>query len=610
MKQRLKFFITYALFWLILFIAARLFFLLYQHSFSFDISIKEWLLTFIYGLRLDISTIGYILGLTGLILMVTFFLSGTIIHKILKPFILIVWIICSVIIVVDLELYRNWGFRMDATPLLYITKPKEAMASTELWLNVLLFLFAIGLAISGNIFYNKLLRNKVLQIKRGNIYTFLFLTLLTGSMIIPVRASFGIAPVNTGMVYFSKNKFSNHAAINVVWNVMNSLVYRKNTEKSYQFMPNEKAEKIVAELNSQSEKTKKVLKIDKPSIVILILESFSSKVIGALDGKWNSTPNFNQLANEGLLFTNFYANGDRSDKGLVSILSGYPAQPTTSIIKTSSKTETLPFLFKNFNQLGYESWFYYGGNIDFANMRSYFLNGETNHLITDQQFDKDLRDSKWGVQDEYLFEHLLNNMEAAKKPFFKVVFTLSSHDPFEVPMDPVFEGNDRATKYRNSIYYTDRCLGDFFNKVKKTELWDSTLFILVADHGSNRPGNSQNHELDKFRIPMLWLGGVLDTKIKKYKKPGSQIDLPNTLLSQISNYDTSYYFSKDLFSEDYSGFVFYAFNDGFGFVSDSSKIIFDNIGNSIIFQEGENTEKDLLRGKAYLQDLSNDYMKR
>lgn len=610
MKQRLKFFITYALFWLILFIAARLFFLFYQYSFSFNISVSEWILTFVYGSRLDISTLGYILGVTGLILIVTFFLNGTIIHKILKPFTLIVWIICSVIIVVDLELYKNWGYRMDATPLLYITNPKEALASTELWLTLLLMLFTLGLIVSGNLLYNKFLRNKILKIKQGNIFTLLLLILFTGSMIIPVRASFSIAPVNTGMVYFSNNKFSNHAAINVVWNVMNSLVYRKNTEKTYEFMPNEEATKIVNNLQVNSDKTTQILNIDKPNVVILILESFSSKVIGALDGEWDSTPNFNQLSKEGILFTNFYANGDRSDKGLVSILSGYPAQPTTSIIKISSKTESLPVLFKNFNQLGYESWFYYGGNIDFANMRSYFLNAETNHMITDQQFDKNLRNSKWGVHDKHLFKYLLNEIQIAKQPFFKVVFTLSSHDPFEVPMDPVFEGNDRATKFRNSIYYTDSCLGDFFGKIKKTELWDSTLFILVADHGSNRPGNSQNHEMDKFRIPMLWLGGALESDMKIFEKLGSQLDLPNTLLSQLSKYDTSYYYSKDLFREDYSGFVFYAFNDGFGFITDTSKVIFDNIGNDIIYNEGKYTETDLKKGKAYLQVLSNDYMKR
>ncbi|MDY6800882.1 MAG: sulfatase-like hydrolase/transferase [Bacteroidota bacterium] len=590
--------------------AARLFFLLYQYKFSFDISFSEWLLTFVYGIRLDISSVGYILAITGLILTATFLFSGKIIHKILKPFTLFVFAISSIIIVVDLELYKNWGYRMDATPLLYITKPKEAMASTEWWLIIFLMIFIVLLIFIGNYVYNKLLKPKILAIKQGNIVTFFLLLFLTGTMILPIRASFGIAPVNTGMVYFSQNKFANHTAVNVVWNVMHSLLYRKNAEKTYHFMPDEKAEHLVKKLSNQSGETLKVLKTSRPNIVIIILESFSNKVIGALNGEWDSTPNFNELAKEGLLFTNFYANGDRSDKGIVSILSGYPAQPTTSIIKTSSKTESLPYLFKNFNKLGYESWFYYGGDIDFANMRSYFLNGEVQHLVTGQQFDKKLRNSKWGVHDEHLFTYLYENMFEAEEPFFKVVFTLSSHDPFDVPMEPVFKGNDRATKFRNSIYYTDRCLGNFFRKIKKTEIWDSTLFILLADHGSPRPGNSQNHELDKFHIPMLWIGGALKTEPMIINKPGSQTDVPNTLLSQISSYDSSFTYSNNLMNQNYHGFVFYAFNDGFGFITDSTKVVYDNVGKHILYEEGNEILNDLEKGKAFLQVLSNDFIKR
>jgi len=610
MKQRLKFFATYALYWLILFMAARLFFLLYQYKFSFDISFSEWVLTFVYGIRLDISSVGYILAITGLILTFTFLFNGKIIHKILKPFTLFVFAISSIIIVVDLELYKNWGYRMDATPLLYITKPKEAMASTEWWLTIILLLFIILLIFSGNYVYNKLLKPKILAIKQGNLITFFLLLFITGTMIVPIRASFGIAPVNTGMVYFSQNKFANHASVNVVWNAMHSMLYRKNSENTYHFMPDQKAESIMNKLTVHDNNSLKILKKENPNVVILILESFTSKVIGALGGAWDSTPNFNELAQEGVLFTNFYANGDRSDKGIVSILSGYPAQPTTSIIKTSSKTESLPFLFKNLNTLGYESWFYYGGNIDFANMRSYFLNSEVNHLITDQQFDKKYRTTKWGVHDEHLFTYLYENMFEAEEPFFKVVFTLSSHEPFDVPMEPVFEGNDRATKFRNSIYYTDRCLGDFFRKIKKTELWDNTLFILLADHGSSRPGNSQNHELDKFHVPMLWIGGALKPEPKIINKPASQIDLPNTLLSQVSSIDSSYMYSKNLLNPDDSGFVFYAFNDGFGFITDSTKVVYDNVGKHIIFEEGNEILNDLEKGKAFLQILSNDYINR
>lgn len=609
MKQRLRFFFRYAIFWIAYFILARFFFLVYENSFSLQLSFKEIILVFLNGLRMDLSTTGYIMAVVGLILIFTSITNGKWIHKVIKPFTIFVLIVSSIIVVVDFELYKNWGFRMDATPLLYITQPKEAMASTALWLEIMLVLFITILVLLGIFIYNKKIKSHVLKIEKGRITAPLFLLILTGSMILPIRGSLGIAPMNTGMVYFSENKFANHAAINVVWNVMNSVFYRKNHEKNYSFMDDKEASKIVHELNRRGSNAVELISSDKPNVVIILLESFSSKVIPELGGQWNATPSFSKLIDEGIIFCNFYANASRSDKGILSVLSGYPGQPTTSIIKTPTKTETLPSVYQSFMKHGYETYFYYGGDIDFANMRSYFLNTGVNHLITVDNFDKQLNNSKWGVHDEHLFNYLYEDLQKDKQPFLKTVFTLSSHDPYEVPMHSVFDGTDLDSKYLNSVAYTDSCLGDFFRKVKSTDIWNHTLFILVADHGSARPGNSQNHELDKFEIPMLWLGGVLNDSVKVVERIGSQIDIPATVLSQLGyNYD-DYTFSKDMFSEESNEFAFYVFNDGFCFITDSSKVIYDNVGKSILHQEGK-IEEDVLKGKAYLQYLMNDFISR
>lgn len=608
MKQRLKFFWRYAIYWIGYFLLARLFFFLYEYQFSFKLGFKNWILTFIHGLRMDVSTTGYILALTGLVLVFTSFFNGKLINKIIQSFTIFVLIVTSVIIITDLELYRNWGFRMDATPLLYITKPKEALASTKWWLELLLIFCIVSYVFLGVVAYNRIIKKHVLEFKRTNIFTPLFLVLLTGSMILPIRGSLGIAPMNTGMVYFSDIKFANHAAINVVWNVMNSVFYRKNKERTYNFMDNTKADKIVKDLHKNGNNTIKVISSERPNVVIIILESFSSNVISELGGRWNAAPNFSKLIKEGIVFKNFYANASRSDKGILSILSGYPGQPTVSIIKTPAKTESLPSLYKSFNNNGYETYFYYGGDIDFANMRSYFLNTGVNHIITVDNFNKELNNSKWGVHDEYLFNYLYEDMQKDRTPFLKTVFTLSSHDPFDVPMEPVFGGVDLDARYLNSVFYTDSCLGDFFRKVKASEIWNNTLFILVADHGSARPGNLQNHELDKFEIPMLWVGGVLNDSVNVVERIGSQIDIPATILSQLGFRYDDYPFSKNLFSEESSEFAFYVFNDGFSFITDTSKVIYDNIGNSILYHE--ETTKDLLKGQAYLQYLMNDFSSR
>lgn len=609
MKQRLKVFGIYSLFWIGYFVLARLMFLLYEHSLSFELGIKEWILIFIHGLHMDLSSTGYIMALVGLIFTFTVFTDGIWMNRILKPLNIILLTLTSIIVVTDLELYENWGFRMDATPLLYITKPKEAMASTELWLTFLLILLIVGLVLLGNYIYSRTIRKQILKIEKSNIFSVLFLLLLTGSMILPIRGGIGIAPMNSGTVYFSKNKFANHASINVVWNVMHSVVYLKKRTVTNKFMSNDKAQEILEQLYQKKGKTRKLLKKENPNVVVLILESFSTKVIKDLGGKWNAAPKFNKLIKDGLIFTNFYANGDRSDKGLVSIIGGYPAQPTTSIMKEASKTQLLPSLFESFNEMGYKTSFYYGGDVDFASMKSYLYNAGVQNIISDEDFDSKLVNSKWGVHDEYLFERLYNDLLKEDSSYFNIVFTLSSHDPFDVPMKPVFEGNSRATKYLNSIYYTDSCLYEFMEKVRHSEIWNNTLFILVADHGSRRPGKSKNHEIDKFQIPMLWMGGVLSDSVKLNDIVASQIDIPATILGQFNKKAKHFSYSKDLFLENQNEFAYYVFNNGFGFITDSTKLIYDNVGDILILQEG-NVEQDLKKGKAFLQVISEDYLKR
>ena len=609
MKERLKLFGIYSLFWIGYFVLARILFLLYQNELSFELGFTEWVLVFVHGFRMDLSSAGYIMALVGLLLVFTSFSNGKWIHRFLYPLNIVFLILTSIIVVADLELYENWGFRMDATPLLYITKPKEAMASTEWWLTLILIFMMIALVLSGIYIYNRLIKQQVLRIGKSKIYAPLLLLLLTGSMILPVRGGISVAPMNTGMVYFSHIKFANHAAINVVWNVMHSVVYINRMKVTNKFMETDKANKIVQNLNKQSGSTQKVITNQRPNVLLLILESFSTKVVTSLGGQWDAAPNFNRLAREELTFTNFYANGDRSDKGLVSIISGYPAQPTTSIIKEHSKTESLPSLFDVFNKLDYKTSFYYGGDMNFANMNSYFHNAEVQYIISDRNFNAKLRNSKWGVHDEHLFKKLYEDLVLEDSLFFNVVFTLSSHDPFDVPMDPVFVGNDRGTKYLNSVYYTDSCLIDFIEKFKKTDLWNNTLVILVADHGSRRPGKSRNHEISKFHIPMIWMGGVVSDSIKKVHTVGSQIDIPATLFGQLEVPSDQFIYSKDLLKEQKSEFAYYVFNDGFAFITDSSKVIYDNVGSQIILKEG-NIDHDLLNGKALLQVITDDYQNR
>src|SRR5690606_20642672 len=210
------------------------------------------------------------------------------------------------------------------------------------------------------------------------------------------------------------------------------------------------------------------------------------------------TPRFDTYVEEGLLFSNFYAAADRSDKGLVNILSGYPSQPTQSIMKLPVKASKLPVLSKSFEEAGYATSFYYGGELEFANIKAYLMNGGFSKVVGKESFKPEDWNSKWGAHDHVVLDKLLQDLNSSEKPFFSTIFTLSSHEPFEVPIEPHIEGDDEESKFLNSLYYTDQSIGNFIEAAKKEPWYDETLIIILADHGHRMPGNSRNYEKEKF----------------------------------------------------------------------------------------------------------------
>ncbi|MDP4208057.1 MAG: LTA synthase family protein [Bacteroidota bacterium] len=517
-------------------------------------------------------------------------------------------IIISFLIIVDAQLYQYWGFRLDSTPLLYIKTPKEALASISVWIIVRQLVIGFLIGWMGWYIYRKYV-NTTPNFEKAKWFFSPVMAFIVALLIIPIRGGFGIAPMNVGTAYFSKNNFLNHSAINVFWNVGFSLVESTSADKQYYFFDENKTNTLVkGYLNNNLKPDKQVIGLSKTNVIILILESFTANVIEPLGGRPGITPNINQLSKEGILFTNFYASGNRSDKGLVSILSGYPAQPNMSIIKYAGKTRSLPRLPLTLKKAGYTSAFYYGGDINFANMRSYLMDSHFDDIVSMDDFPKSTYNSKWGAQDHVVFQRLFADINCSKAPFFKTYFTLSSHEPFEVPCK-FMTGTDEPSKFMNSIHYTDSCVGDFIAKAKRQPWWKNTLIILVADHGHQLPDNLPNHIFKRFHIPMLWLGGAL-TQTGVNDKFATQIDIASTVLHQIGLSSKQYEFSKDIYSSHTPSFAFYSYQNGFGLLRDSIGVVYDCDFKKILETKGSPTAQTVDAGKAYLQHLYRDIDKR
>ncbi len=607
MRQRLRLFLNYAIFWIGFQVALRAIFLLYNHHFAADLNTSELFQVFWHGLKMDLSISGYFLAVTGIMLTISVFVQERWLYVIFHTLSIAFIILCCIIMMVDLELYRHWGFRLDTTPLFYITGAEsEAMGSVDISVVIKLFLILAATVVIALFVYSTWLMPNLKTLEPAAPKKALVLLLITGAMFIPIRGSFSVAPMNTGFVYFHKTKvFANHAAINVVWNFLYSFGRTAGVRYPENFYEPSAAEKEFKNFYPQSDSTFHLFTTKKPNIILFILESFTADVIEPLGGIPELTPNLNALCREGILFDNFYASGDRTDKGVVSILSAYPAQPQTNIIKFPSKTEKLPYLIRYINDLGYNTSFDYGGDIDFANFRSYFTNSQFKTITTEDDFPDEDPPSKWGYHDHIVLKRAFEECDTTRSPFFKVILTLSSHEPFDVPMTPVFTSHDEDSLFLNAIHYTDKTIGTFIDSAKRSSWWNNTVIMFVADHGHRQPGNKPLNDRKRFRIPFIMTGGALrmDSVIHTF---GNQTDIANTILAQLDRPVPAFRFSKDLLAPNAVPFAFYFYNNGYGFVAPEKYCVYDHTAKAFVTNTGM-SKTDLDLTKAYQQVEFSDY---
>lgn len=609
--------------------------MLFYKSLYAEVSWTDWLSVVWHGLPLDLSLAGYLTAIPGLLFIASVWTLSKVLHRIWCGYFLFVSLLLSLIFTVDVGLYEYWGFRLDATPLFYFfSSPKDAVASVSIWMVLAgVAAMAVYAALLYAVFYGVLLRKKLLlqmKLPYRRLDVSGVLLLLTGLLFIPIRGGFTVSTMNVGKVYFSAEQRLNHAAINPAFSLMESLARQKDFGSQYRFMEAEEADRVckslldptviggqveVADSLRQSvDSLHTLFNTPRPDVLFVILESFSSKLMTALGGEPDIAVHLDSLSREAVLFTNFYANSFRTDRGLVAILSGYPAQPTTSIMKYPRKTQHLPAIAGSLKDAGYATRYYYGGDADFTNMRSYLMSSGFDHIVSDRDFPVSERLSKWGVHDHLVFNRLLEDLKAEASalpvagdsvaaveriPCFRVLQTSSSHEPFEVPYRRL--ENDRL----NAFAYTDSCVGAFVKQLRKLPQWKNTVVVLVPDHLGAYPEGISNLAVERYQIPLLMIGGAVRAP-RRIDVCGSQHDIAATLLAQLGLPHDAFTFSKDMLNPDAPHFAFFTVPDAFGMVTPDNRLVFDCQADAVAVDEGTAKGKNLLPGKAYLQKLYDD----
>lgn len=613
-KFKLFYNLSYFLFWVAYFVFARLFFLLYYFNKTQEIGILTTLKTFLYGLQLDFAFSAYLSIIPFLLIILSIFIKSKNILKVIKWYTIPVIIFINLMLLIDAGLYQSWGVRVDSSLLPYLNTPELMISSASTFQLISgVFSWIIVSYIFIKIF-SKIHKKNSKKFDFGTWLEAPFFLLITAALIIPVRGGFQTIPVNQSNVYFSDKMFANHAAVNFIWNFFNTLTHKTDGTNPYKYFDDETAINIINKTKNKllEANTDSILSIQKPNVILILWESLPAKIVGSLGGEPTVTPNLNKLSEEGILFTNFYANGDRTDKGIPAVLSGYYPLPFKRIMRMPNKTRSLPMLPKKMNDLGYKTSFYYGGDLNFGNMNTYLRNANINDIVDGSEFDKKDWNSKWGAYDDVFMERFAQDLSKEKtQPFFKIALTLTSHEPYEIRGEYKFGKDSEDNKFRSSHFYTDKVIGKFIENAKKQDWYKNTLIVIMADHGHSSPKHEGPYfSTKKFRIPMLWLGGALTQKGIKNKIISSQVDFPFTLLDLLKADNSDFIFSKNLFNNSDSQFAHYTFNKGFGTLDKNGFYLYDYISKKAVFKTGKNTQKLDSLGKAITQNSYQDFLER
>lgn len=635
MKQIIWFVKTYATFVVLFVLQKPLFLFLEKGSATqpVDNIFTELPAVIWHGLPLDLSMAGYLSVIPGFLSIAVVWLKRDLVKPIMNIYFIIASLFITCSFLLNASLYPYWKYPLDSTPLFYFfTSPADAIASVSIWQVILSIVILIVLTVGvwftlrmrgekrqqysryayGYGGFGSGKRNRFDDFDRHRGRTSIILLLLTGLLFLPIRGGITVSTMNTGQAYFSQNAYLNHSAVNPLFSLFESITHQEDFASQYRFMKDKEADKIFATMTSTSDENtypllnEATFKKGTPDILIVIMESFASDIMPSMGSYKDVAVCLDSIAQQSILFTRFYANSFRTDRGMVSILSGYPAQPTTSIMRYPRKTSQLPSIARNLAKYKiYKTTYYYGGDADFCNMRSYLVSQGYQHIISDANFPIEDKLSKWGVPDHILAAKMMEDIKAQqneKRPMLRILQTSSSHEPFEVPYHRLKD------KRLNAFAYTDSVMGAIVREYRKLPRWKNTLIVFVPDHVGGYKENLNDHDRSRYQIPLILAGGAISRPMK-VGIIGSQHDIAATLLGQLGVEHREFTFSKNMMSDATPKFAFFAVNDAFGIVSEENSLIYDNRAKRIVYDKGEKGF-NLKRGQAYLQKIYDDLAKK
>ena len=596
MRQRLIYLIKVYMLTVAIFIAAKLVFMLVNYE-GHAFGVSDVVAVIIHGLSLDLSTSLYFLILPFLITLVSLWCDDRRLHTILRIYYGIIATMMTFAFVADTSLYPFWGFKLDASCLQYLEAPAEVRASVSgFYMTIRLLLLILGSYALYRLYKAIPFWAKNPSRRRAATATnILFIPLI----VIGIRGGLDESTTNIGQVYFSQDQFLNHSAVNPIFSFLSSFEKTASNIVDYDFFSQDECDTLMRDLYpTTSVNTDTLLTTSRPDIVIVLMES-------AGDIFEKAMPRLRRLKKEGIDFAACYGNTWRTDRGTVCTYSGYPSFPTSSVMKMPQKTNYLPGIAATLREAGYQTYYLYGGDINFTNMRSFLVTTGWEQLKWKADYTNEEQNSaKWGVRDDITFNTLYEQIAAidTSATHTRHLFgfsTLSSHEPWDVPLKRLDQ------EIPNAFYYLDNCIGHFIDRLKRLPQWDNLLIIFLPDHSIDYGPYTEALQV-RNKIPMVWAGGAVKAP-RKITQLCNQTDLAATLLAQLQLPHAQFRWSRDVLSASYRyPFAVHNYNNGFSLTDSTGFIAYDLESSRLVTNESSQATRLERMGKAILQATTAD----
>ena len=597
--------LKFILIFLIVFFIGRLIFISYNFDDLYNESFLEILLAFTGGIRMDLSAIAYL----SPIILILLFLYNQLQYKYILYFIKlifgIVFIVYFLIVIGELPIYDEWLTKLNVKAVSYLSNIDEVWR-TATWGQF----FAIIIIVPFLTFFALFLTNKILKPttqKRKPLWRNILVLITAFAFMFPaVRGGFGQIPLSTSAVFYSSNRTLNFAAVNSFWNIGYAYYkeYKYDKKNSFKFYNDKQLNEILAKYNNKSDSTTSILKTKNPNIIVVLFESWSGDLVDSLNDMYGITKKWNEIRKESISFSRCYATGRHSEEGMLAVFGGFPSLANSYLMGFTAKNAKIPTMPKKLNERGYQQSFFFGGDLGFANIKSFFYQNPFYKIKDEKEFPSNYIKGKLGFHDDALYHEMFEEIKLSKQPFLIGGFTTSTHTPYDPPLKNKKDYTERENDYMNSVYFADSCLGDFYYKCKKQKWFENTLFIFVSDHSHPTPLRSDYCSAEDHRIVYMLAGGAIKEEYRgvNIRKIVSQIDIPKTILTQLGYSTDEFLYSRNVFGNKYIPFAYFSDKTCQGTVSNDGFVRYSLSENKILINKADNKADSLIKiSKALLQ---------